>query len=76
MNRLDWRTRTFVIGGVVGALLGVSAAYIYVNSVEKDGKTPELRPAEAVAIGLSLLGILRQIANMRDDGGKGKKKLA
>jgi len=76
MSNLDWRTKTFLFGGVVGALLGLSAAYIYVNSIEKDGKTPELRPTEAVAIGLSLLGLLRQIANMREGDDKGKKKLA
>ncbi|MBM2851036.1 MAG: hypothetical protein HW418_3978, partial [Anaerolineales bacterium] len=60
MRNLDWRTKAFLVGGAVGAVLGLSAAYIYVNSVEKEGVQPELQPAEAVGIGLALLAVLRQ----------------
>jgi hypothetical protein len=70
---LDWRTKTMLAGGAAGALLGVVAAYLYVNSVEKQGEAPELSPAEAVAIGLAVLGVLRQIASL-PEGKRGKKK--
>jgi hypothetical protein len=78
MSEMDWRTKTFVIGGVLGAVLGLSAAYIYVNSVEREGAEPELRPAEAVGLGLALLAVLRQIATLHsgDKDKKGKKRLA
>jgi hypothetical protein len=59
---LDWRQRVFVIGGVVGAILGLGAAYIYINAAEESGEAPELRPGSAVTIGLSLLALLRQVA--------------
>jgi hypothetical protein len=72
MKNLDWRTKAFLIGGGVGAVLGLSAAYIYVNSAEKEGVQPELKPAEAVGIGLALLAVLRQIANLHE--GDHKKK--
>jgi hypothetical protein len=72
---LDWRQRAFIVGGVVGALLGVGAAYIYVNAAEESGETPELRPGSAVTIGLSLLALLRQVAAIGEgDDDKGKKR--
>ena len=73
MNNLDWRMKAFVIGGAVGALFGVASAYIYVRSVETRGEPPELAPSEAVGIGLTALGLLRQIATINEQD-KSKKK--
>ena len=67
---LDWRRRTFLIGGVVGALLGLGAAYIYINAAEESGETPELTPGTAVTIGLSLLALLRQVAAIGEGSDK------
>ncbi|MCC7358689.1 MAG: hypothetical protein IT317_04400 [Anaerolineales bacterium] len=74
---VGWRQRAFLIGGVVGALLGLGAAYIFVNAAEHNGETPEVTPGTAVTIGLSLLALLRQVAAIGEgDGkpGKGVKK--
>lgn len=72
MNNLNWRTKALVAGGAVGALLGMAAAYVYVNSVDKQEEAPGLNPAEVVAIGLAVLGVMRQIAAL-PEGKKGKK---
>jgi hypothetical protein len=69
---LDWRNRALIIGGVVGALLGLGAAYIYINSAEESGATPEVTPGTAVTIGLSLLALLRQVAAIGEGGEKKK----
>ena len=69
---IDWRQRAFVVGGVVGALLGLGAAYIYINSAEESGETPELTPGTAVTIGLSLLALLRQVAAIAEGGDRKK----
>lgn len=74
MTDSRWRTRAFVVGGFVGALLGLGAAYIYVSSAEKTGEKPELPASEAVGIGLALLAVLRQIATMQEKGEKAKLK--
>ena len=60
---MDWRSRAFLVGGVLGALLGLGAAYIYINAAEQSGETPEVSPGTAVTIGLSLLALLRQVAD-------------
>jgi hypothetical protein len=70
---LDWRRKAFILGGVLGALLGLGAAYIYVNAAEQSGETPEVTPGTAVTIGLSLLALLRQVAAI-GEGGDDKKK--
>ena len=67
---LDWRRKAFIIGGVVGALLGLGAAYIYINAAEESGDEPELTPGTAVTIGLSLLALLRQVAAIGEGDGK------
>lgn len=69
---LDWRNRALIIGGVVGALLGLGAAYIYINSAEESGETPQVTPGTAVTIGLSLLALLRQVAAIGEGGDKKK----
>ncbi len=73
MNTMDWRMRAFLIGGMVGAIFGLASAYIYVRSVEKRGEPPELAPGDAVGLGLTALGLLRQIASLNEVE-KGKKK--
>jgi hypothetical protein len=69
---LDWQRKAFILGGVLGALLGVGAAYIYVNAAEESGETPEVTPGTAVTIGLSLLALLRQVAAIGEGGDKKK----
>ena len=71
---VDWRQRAFIVGGVVGAALGLGAAYIFVKVADERGETPEISPGTAVALGLALLGILRQVATIGESGDKKKKK--
>jgi hypothetical protein len=76
---MDWRGKAFVVGGVLGALLGLGAAYIYINAADQSGgEAPELSPGTAVTIGLSLLALLRQVAAIAEgdehDKDKDKKK--
>ena len=67
---MNLRTRVLIIGGVVGALLGVSAAYLYLRSspveVAEGGRErlPAVQPGRALAVGLSLLTVLKQITGL------------
>lgn len=62
----DWRTRTLMIGGAIGTVLGILAAYLYVRAAEEahSSQAPEMPTKDAVRVGLSLLTIVRQIAEL------------
>ncbi len=63
---MNSRTRTLLIGGVMGALVGALAGWLYFNSnvkVDEAGEEqlPTPSPGDALKLGLSLLGLLRLI---------------
>ncbi len=67
---MNLRTRVMVIGGVVGALLGVSAAHLYLRSipieVDEEGRErlPSIQPSKALAVSLGVLTVLKQITGL------------
>jgi len=65
----NWKTSWMIAGGIAGALIGVGAVYLYIRSVEAEqgGTAPAPRPGKptaAVSVGLTVLGLLRQIASL------------
>lgn len=64
----DWRTRAMLMGGVIGSLIGVSAAYLYVRATEEasegGGEPRRLGARDMVGIGMGLFAIIRQIAEL------------
>ena len=69
---LNWKAKLMLLGGIAGALVGVGAAYLYVRSVDADQGGQALaprpvKPTAAVSVGLSVLGLLRQIASLGMD---------
>jgi hypothetical protein len=67
---MNLRTRIMIIGGVLGALLGVGAAYLYLSStpvqVDKEGqeRLPSVQPGKALTVGLSALTMIKQIIGL------------
>jgi hypothetical protein len=67
---MNLRTRIMIIGGVLGALLGVGAAYLYLRStplqVDREGheRLPSVQPGKALTVGLSALTIVKQIVGL------------
>jgi hypothetical protein len=62
-NDNSWKTKTMIIGGVIGALLGVAAAYMIVKRSEMEGERPQLSTGEGVRLGLGVLGLMRMLAD-------------
>ena len=67
---LDWRTRILITGGVVGLLVGLGAAMVYIRQLEESGENPKITVGDSMAVGLGLLGLVNQVGNM----GKKKKR--
>lgn len=67
---MSLRTRVMIVGGIVGALLGVSAAYLYLRStpveVDAEGRErlPALQPGKALTVGLGVMTVLKQITGL------------
>jgi len=58
-----WKPRTMVLGGLIGATIGVLAGYLILQRGE-DNKPPELTAVDGVKIGVLVFGLLRSIANL------------
>jgi hypothetical protein len=79
---MNLRTRVMIVGGIVGALLGVSAAYLYMRSVpikvDEEGRErlPAVQPGRALAVSVGVLTVLRQIAGLAQppEGGRGRAR--
>ncbi len=69
---MNWKTQLILFGVAAGALVGAGAAYLYVRSVEAEQGGAALaprpvKPVAAVSVGLTVLGLLRQIAGLGMD---------
>ncbi len=63
----DWKLRTTLIGTALGAVAGVAAAFMFIRRSEETGQPPSIRktdPGLILATTVTLLGLLRQIADM------------
>jgi len=66
-NEGNWRVKVLIVGGVLGALLGVGSAYLMVRTAEEAGrKSPEIGTGDAIRIVIALIGLVRGIAALGD----------
>jgi hypothetical protein len=70
---MKFEQKVLLAGGIAGLLVGLAAALLYIKANEgriaavEAGEADEVNqvsPGEAMTVGLSLLGLLRQIANL------------
>ena len=60
---LTWQTKAMIVGGAIGAAVGVAAAYM-LSQRSKDGQPPKMSVGEGVKIGVLVFGLLRSIGNL------------
>ncbi len=63
----SWKLQTLVIGGVLGALVGVGAAFLLTKRAEQSGTKLALTPGKGVQLGVMLAGLLRSILSLGED---------
>lgn len=66
-NLKSWKTRTMLIGAVMGAVIGVAAAMIVVERAQREQVTPRISAGDGVKLGLGVLGLMRLIADLGDN---------
>ena len=60
----NWKPGALLIGGLIGALLGLGAAYLLVQRAEKENQPLKLTAGEGIKLGLLALGTLRQVTQI------------
>lgn len=60
----SWKTKTLVIGGMLGALVGVGAAFLLTKRAEQQGKPLSISTGKGVQLGVLIAGLLRSILSL------------
>ena len=68
-DHTHWKTRAMIIGGVIGACLGVGTAYLVAQRAEQEGVELKVGPGEGLRLGMLALGMLRQVAGLGERHG-------
>jgi hypothetical protein len=58
-----WKLTTFLVGGTVGLLAGLAAAFIIVKRQESTGEPLKLSTSDGAKIGFGVLSLVRQITD-------------
>ena len=64
----NWKAKSLLVGGAIGALVGVAAAYLYIQNNTVGEEPLDISPGEGVKLGVLVFGLLRSIATL----GEGK----
>ena len=63
----SWKTKTYIIGAIAGALIGLGTAFLLVRSSdERTGGPPEVSTMDALKVGVGVIGLMRGIASLGD----------
>jgi hypothetical protein len=61
----SWKTKTYIIGAVAGALVGLATAFLLARSSdERSGGPPEVTTIDALKVGVAIIGVVRGIASL------------
>lgn len=63
----NWKSKALFLGGLIGALAGLGAAYVLVQRAEREGEPLRLGAGEGFRVGITLLGLLRSLAQVGDE---------
>ena len=58
----NWKPKMLIVGGVLGAAVGVAAAYLLIQRAKE--VPPKMSAGEGVKLGVLVFGLLRSIANL------------
>ncbi len=59
-----WKRNALILGAVLGLISGVLAAYLLIQRAEQSQSQVKLTAQDGVKVGISVLSVLRQIAEL------------
>ncbi len=60
----NWKTKTIIIGGLIGAAAGIIAALLLIQRAEETQQVPRLTAGDGVKVGVGVIGLLRLISDI------------
>jgi len=63
----SWKIQALIIGGVLGALVGIGGAYLLTKRAEQKGTPLAITPRKGVQLGVMLAGMLRSILSLGEE---------
>ena len=67
----NWKSRSYLMGGLLGVAIGLLAAYFYVRaSEESNGQPSRIKSMDALKLAVAMLSLVRQITDLGANGGK------
>lgn len=62
----SWKAKTIVIGGALGAMIGVAGAYLIVQQAQSRDEQISFSVGKGVKLGVMIFTLLRQVAQLGD----------
>jgi len=68
MSDNSWKTKTYMIGAILGTLAGLGTAYLLIRTTEESagGGPPQVSTGDAIKSALGIVGVMRGIAALGD----------
>ncbi|MBN2470000.1 MAG: hypothetical protein JXN59_04675 [Anaerolineae bacterium] len=63
---MTWRRRTYIMGAIIGLLLGVLSAYLFIRASEEDlvDQPKKIKTGDMMKMSLAVAALVRQFAEM------------
>ncbi|MHB8625164.1 MAG: hypothetical protein ACYDBJ_07825 [Aggregatilineales bacterium] len=65
-QKSDWKPLAYLIGGVIGIVVGLLSAHLYTRAVEENnnGEQPELGTGDVFGLGMATLALVRHVTDL------------
>ncbi|MCS7060493.1 MAG: hypothetical protein RMN25_04935 [Anaerolineae bacterium] len=70
---MNWKAKVFLVGGVIGLIVGLAAAALYARTIEQSQggrsnvKLPAVQTGDLLRIAVSVMTLVRTIAGLADE---------